>query len=298
MAGGEKKRQHYVPQFYLKAFSADDSEPYNLFCYDMTEKSLFRSSTRNIAQSSNFYDLSEEQALENLFEDMEREFAKVHEKIIQSKRISTLSRDEKYVMAHFLSHQYIRTRKFRDVVKQASEHTLEVVDEEEGDEKARRAVEAGTTDEGAKHWHAQLMSNALKGFADLLIQMKWFLFVNETDYALWTSDHPVAIFNPINPEPDPEKGIKKRGTKVHVPLSNDIVLALYDPREYFVKSECEELTEKQHVDFQNKLQVEHSHRQVYSADDDLALAEDLVEENPEYADLDYSDDFPDHHSYE
>ena len=234
MAGREKKREHYVPQFYLKAFSADDSEPYNLFCYDMAEDSMFRSSTRNIAQSSYFYDLSEKQALEDLFGDMESVFAQVHEKIIQSQRISTLTPDEKYVMAYFISHQHIRTRKFRDIVKQASEHILEVVDEEKGDKEARRTVEAGTTEEGAKHWQAQLMSNSLRGFADLLIQMNWFLFVNETDYPLWTSDHPIAIFNPMNPESDPEKGIKQRGTKIHVPLSDAVVLALYDPRDQLV----------------------------------------------------------------
>ncbi|WP_096391757.1 DUF4238 domain-containing protein [Halopenitus persicus] len=152
-------------------------------------------------------------------------------------------------------------------------------------------MEAGTTEEGAKQWQAQLTANALEGFADLLYRMNWFLFVNKTEYPLWASDHPIAIFNPVNPEPDPERGIERPGSKVHVPLSTDLVLALYDPGRYFVKSKREELTEKEHVDFQNKLQVEHCHRQVYSPIKDFEYAREVIQENPEYAELDYSDRF-------
>ena len=114
--------------------------------------------------------------------------------------------------------------------------------------------------------------------------------MNKTEYPLWTSDHPIAIFNPVNPEPDPERGIERPGSKIHVPLSTNLVLALYDPREYFV-NDREELTEKEHVDFQNKLQVEHCHRQVYSPTKDFELAREIIEENPEYANLDYKDSF-------
>lgn len=58
-----------------------------------------------------------------------------------------------------------------------------------------------------------------------------------------------------------------------------------------MKSKREELTEKGHVDFQNKLQVEHSHRQVFSPVEDFQFAREVIEENPEYAELDYSDSF-------
>lgn len=293
----EKKRQHYVPRFYLKAFSEDTEEPYYLYCFDKPQDKVFRSSTTKIAQSEYFYDLTEEQYLENKFAEMEGLFSDAHKKLIDSKEAAALSPEERRVMAVFLSHQHIRTRKFRDILMQASERTLEVVDEEEGSESARQAVEAGTTERGAKEWQAKLMANALEGFADILYRMDWFLFVNKTEYPLWTSDHPIAVFNPINPEPDPEKGIERLGSKVHVPLSKDIVLALYDPRKYIVDGP-EELKEKDHVDFQNKLQVEHSHRQVYSSVEDFELARDVIEENPEYADQDYTGRFPDKFRYE
>lgn len=297
--GEEKtKRQHYVPRFYLQAFSYDTEEPYYLHCYDKPEDKVFSSSIMNIAQSKYFYDLTDEQYLEKKFAELEKIFLNVHEKLIDTTDVTSLTMEERNAMALFLSHQHIRTRKFRDIVKQASEHTLEIVNDDEGSEEARQAVEAGTTEEGAKEWQAQLMSNALTGFADILNQMDWFLFVNKTEYPLWTSDHPIAIFNPVNPEPDPERGIERIGSKVHVPLSRNLVLALYDPRRYFIDSHREELTEREHVDFQNKLQVEHSHRQVYSPEEDFELARKEIKENPEYAELDYSCQFPDKSRYE
>ena len=298
--GEEKtKRQHYVPRFYLQSFSYDTEEPYYLYCYDKPEDKAFSSSIMNIAQSEYFYDLTDEQYLENKFAELEKIFLNVHRKLIDTTDVTSLTVEERNAMALFLSHQHIRTKKFRDIIKQASEHTLEIVNEDEvDDESARDAVEAGTTERGAKEWQAQLMSNALTGFADILNQMDWFLFDNKTEYPLWTSDHPIAIFNPVNPEPDPERGIERIGSKVHVPLSKDLVLALYDPRRYFVKSRREELTEEEHVYFQNKLQVEHSHRQVYSPEEDFELAREEIEENPEYANQNYTYRFPDESSYE
>lgn len=288
----EIKRQHFVPRFYLNTFSENTEEPYYLYCYDLPEDRVFGSNTMDIAQGEYFYDLSDEQFIENKFADFEGIFSQAYDKLVDNADVTTLTPEERHVISLFLSHQHIRTRKFREVVKQASKHTLETVDEDDvEDEEARKAVEAGTTEEGAKQWQAQLTANALEGFADLLYRMNWFLFVNKTEYPLWTSDHPIAIFNPINPEPDPERGIKQPGSKVHVPLSTDLVLALYDPGQYFVKSKREELTEKEHVDFQNKLQVEHSHRQVFCPIDDFQFAREVIEENPEYAELDYSDSF-------
>lgn len=287
----EKKRQHFVPRFYLNTFSQNSEEPYYLYCYDLPEDRVFGSNTMVIAQGEYFYDISDEQFIENTFADFEGIFSKSYHKLVETADITSLTSDERHVISLFLSHQHIRTRKFREVVKQASEHTLDLVDEEEVDDgENRKVVEAGTTEDGAKQWQAQLTANALKGFADILNRMDWFLFVNETEYPLWTSDHPIAIFNPVNPEPDPERGIERPGSKVHVPLGTDLVLGLYDPRQYFV-NDREELTEKEHVDFQNKLQVEHCHRQVYSPVKDFELAREAIEENPEYADMDYKDRF-------
>jgi hypothetical protein len=289
--GREKKRQHFVPRFYLNTFSEEEEGPYHLYCYDKPEDNVFGSNTRDIAQSEFFYDLSEEQSIENIFEDLEQKFSKAYYELVDSADVTSLTNKERSVISLFLSHQHIRTQQFRDIVKQASERTLEIVDGEEEEEEARKVVEAGTTERGAKEWQIQLMVNALQDFADILYNMDWFLFVNKTKYPLWTSDGPIAIFNPINPEPNPQKGIEQLGSKVHVPLSTDLVLGIYDPRKYSVRDK-EELTEKKHVDFQNELQVEHSHRQIYSPRKDFELAKKVIEENPEYAELDYSHQFP------
>lgn len=288
----EQRREHYVPRFYLESFSTDSTEPYQLTCYDKIADKVFERSVMNIAQEEYFYDLTESQVVEEKFKELEGEIAKVYRTLLDTGDITGLSDSDRYVIAVLVSHQHVRTRKFRAVVKQASEHTLEHVDDTEAGA-ARGLVEAGTSEQGAKVWQTQLMANAIRGFAEILYRMNWTLFVNETSHPLWTSDHPVAVFNPLHSDPDPERGIERRGSKIHFPLSPDLVLGIFDPKAYPVLPDQQELTEKDHVDFQNTLQVEHSHRQVYAPTDDFTLARGVIEEHPEYADLNYSDSFPD-----
>ncbi|WP_231183080.1 DUF4238 domain-containing protein [Haladaptatus sp. DYF46] len=287
----EKKKQHFVPRFYLNTFSRDEEDPYYLHCYDKPEDKIFPSNTKKIAQREYFYDLSDKQFVENKFADFEGHFSQAYYSLLDSADVNSLTSDERKTISLFLSHLHIRTQKFREIVRQASEHTLETVDADVEDDPGREAVGAGTTDRGAKEWQLQLMANALEDFAEVLEGMNWFLFVNETEYPLWTSDHPIAIFNTVNPNPVSERGVKNRGTRIHVPLSADLLLGMYDPKEYFFPLEQSELTEKGHVEYQNRLQVEHSHRQVYSPVEDFEFAKDLIKENPGYAEIDY--DFPD-----
>jgi len=49
------KNQHYVPQFYLKNFSADDK---TIWVYDKSSKKSFRTGVANIAAERFFYDVA------------------------------------------------------------------------------------------------------------------------------------------------------------------------------------------------------------------------------------------------
>lgn len=287
----EKKREHYVPRFYLRNFSYDKDEPFYLHCYDKQDERGFKATIRNIGHENYFYDLSPSQEIEDLLADLEGDLEPSYTKLVETGDLMGLNRDDRLKISTLISLQHLRTRKFRDTIKQASEYTLDAI-EDEGSE-ARDIVEAATEESGAKEWQLQLLSNALLGFAEILDRMGWFLFKNRTEYPLWTSDHPIAIFNPINPEPDPEKGIERRGSKLHFPLSSDLVLGIFDPRTYPGLPDEEELTEKGHVDFQNKLQVEHSYQYLYSPEDDFGLAQELIDGNPEYGELDVSGEFLD-----
>lgn len=227
-----------------------------------------------------------------MFAKLEGEVATAYQTLVDTEDMGGLSDADRYTIPVLVSHQHMRTRKFREIVKQASEHTLDHVDDTRADV-ARDLVGPGTSEQGAKEWQTQLMANAIRGFADILYRMNWTLFVNETTHSLWTSDHPVAVFNPLYPEPDPERGIERRGSKIHFPLSPDLVLGFFDLKAYPVLPNQQELAEKEHVDFQNKLQVGHSHRQVYAPMDGFGFAREMIEKHPEYADLDYSGSFPD-----
>ncbi len=52
------KRQHYVPQLYLKQWHNDKSDE-QIYVYDKTLKKSFSSNIKNIASSNYFYDYPE-----------------------------------------------------------------------------------------------------------------------------------------------------------------------------------------------------------------------------------------------
>ena len=49
----EKKKQHYVPQFYLKRFSTDG---HSVFVFDKFTQKVFRTNIANVASGRYFYD--------------------------------------------------------------------------------------------------------------------------------------------------------------------------------------------------------------------------------------------------
>src|SRR3954447_22384269 len=73
------KNQHYVPQFYLKAFCADGK---SLFVFDKATRCSFETGVANIASEQRFYDLppgpdggGDSQVIEKTFSQLERGYA-------------------------------------------------------------------------------------------------------------------------------------------------------------------------------------------------------------------------------
>ena len=114
--------------------------------------------------------------------------------------------------------------------------------------------------------------------------MKWILLENQTNIPLWTSDHPINRFNPIDQSPFGNLGLKSRGIQIFFPLSPALGLSFCDPIEYF--SYPDKMTcIKDNIIFCNTLQVRSSARHVFSVDNDFYLAKKWLQENPECADL-------------
>lgn len=143
------RKQHYVPQFYLKRFSKPHKNSFRISVYDKSRNHFFSSNVKDIASSNYFYDFPSVKEYRNLYEEIDFNFLNFIEKnphkeqfieklfsdSIESQFAITLNKlvskftlnpnpfsarqiltiDEKELLSFHLSLQITRTPKFRTI---------------------------------------------------------------------------------------------------------------------------------------------------------------------------------------
>ena len=117
------KKQHYLPQFYLKNFASDNGK---IWTYDRYKGKIYACSPRDIACEKYLYETRWEDAnpklgefvlpnqFENKFAEREGEYSKLLQKIIglcsneANKGALICNKDEKETLASFVSNMYLR----------------------------------------------------------------------------------------------------------------------------------------------------------------------------------------------
>lgn len=118
-----KKKQHYLPRFYLRNFSDNDGR---IWGFDRLEEKFFDCTDRDIGCEQYLYETHWEDAnpklgkfvlpnqIENKFAEREGEYSKVLKKIIdicsnlQNKKALICNKEEKSILASFVSNMLLR----------------------------------------------------------------------------------------------------------------------------------------------------------------------------------------------
>jgi hypothetical protein len=257
------KKQHFVPQFYLKYFTDAQS---NIHAFDIVEQKQFVTTTANIAHDRSFYDykpldefIEVEQLIEHAFANTEAKAADFFRKLIatlDTNNLSSLTRDDYRQLADFITTQERRTPETRRQIDEIAKSTGQ---ELENDIQFQQA-------------YLLLHGDVLKVVEDWC-DRHWILWRNKTNLNFYTSDHPVVrywhkdqkcdeLFFPITP---------KYGVSI---LFRD------DLRQQAENRNVSELSDPEEVKHYNFLMVTQCNRQVYSAENDFAYAMELVKLNP------------------
>jgi hypothetical protein len=258
------KKQHYVPQFYLKYFTNAQS---NIHAFDIVDQKHFVTTTANIAHDRSFYDykpledfIGTKQAIEHAFANTESKAAEFFRKLIatlDANNLSSLTRDDYRQLADFITTQERRTpearRQIAEMAKRAGQELENVI----------RSQQA----------YLLLHEDVLKVIEDWCDRY-WIFWRNKTNLNFYTSDHPIVrywhkdqkcdeLFFPITP---------RYGVSI---LFRDDLRQLAENRNVRELSDPEEV--KKHYNF---LMVTQCNRQVYSTENDFAYAMELVNLNP------------------
>ncbi|MFT8313301.1 MAG: DUF4238 domain-containing protein [Clostridium sp.] len=187
----EKKKQHYIPQFYLNYFTDPlipiMYAPY-VWVYDRTDKSIKKKSPKNIAYENGYNNIMDKDGnvssiVEDQFQEIEDNTSKIYRKIIKLKYIS---RSERLTLAKFVFSMLERVPRFRAMCKFAIESGY--------------ADKFMNEDDNLENKSSKLMMDsvirATHGVSHLLLRMDWSLLIAPNGANFITSDNPVVVRNP------------------------------------------------------------------------------------------------------
>ncbi|MCJ7431440.1 DUF4238 domain-containing protein [Candidatus Bathyarchaeota archaeon] len=279
------KSEHYVPQFYLKNFTIGGKGK-TLHCFDKATLKEFISTPKNVACGKHFYDAEpSEQSVENFLSKIEADFSVAYNKLIIERDLRELKLDEVKNIATFIVLQELRTREWRETLRDLVKQLNERLSKYKMSDKLKEELEDVTREEYPKEMQLGMMSRYLGEFVEMMLGTKWILIENGTQMLFWTSDQPVTRYNPVDKSPLGNLGILCEGIQIFYPLTPLLALCFCDPFHYHRYPDKMTTKNVDNVIFQNSMQVLWSTRLIFSQDKDFSLVRRMLKEQPTFADV-------------
>lgn len=206
------------------------------------------------------------------------------------KKCLACSEIEKTLMAFFIAIQTIRTKSFRDNLRDTISKTYQALvyksQMNDVDALPKEAFECDVNPDFVKLQHSSMILNEEMSFeiAETLCNHIWVMYVNKTKYPFYTSDNPIATIPHKHDEYMSYGGLKSEGIEIVFPISSKLLLAMYEKTSYdklFSDRQFYVLTSKDQIDYFNCVQVYHSYRCIFSGKSNFELAKEMCKAQPE-----------------
>lgn len=212
--------QHYVPKVLLKNFS---SRPYHIWVYDKVNRDknwhfIKERPISKVASAEYFYD----KIPNDIESSYEYELAKIEKaadpiisKLIFSKKLSSISAEEKEILSFFITVQHLRTKSGLHYCKTISDDL---------EQKLSPFFKEGPNFDYKKLWFDNLESTP--DFSKYILNKIWFL--GECESKFYTSDHPVVLQNSTVDDPlRGTLGLDSYGIEIYMPLTDSLILCMF-----------------------------------------------------------------------
>jgi hypothetical protein len=299
--------QHYVSQFLLRGFHTGNESQIRAF--DKTTSKSFTTAIDKVASERGFYNIRGSAELDDIIRKFEEATAPIIKEIRERKSLAGIDEHKRIWLSGFTALQYVRTKAFsersQDMMRQIT-HTVTHMSGGKLSEELRKQL--GLDEPGSEHEKAiSTILGVLRAAVDELQKKHMVLYRRDGSSLLWIGDSPVSMQNTVNPGDGIRGtlGLAVPGIEVYLPISKDLVLAHMCPtiaeaysgleadasRMGFIHAHAgpylraiergtSVLIEKEHIRFQNSLQLGYAERFVYSSVDDFGDARDILAGNP------------------
>jgi len=313
--GKKTKKQHYVPQCYLKAWGIDGR--HQVYVYDKEKQESRINNIEDVASERYFYDFSlrdilTQQDTDKLHENMEGNsddkiqiieqalsigiegpYANFLMRVIENAKKVTkwhlnncyfLSPDSKEAFAGFLAIQYIRTAHVRNMIRDFSDEINQFVTKMGASPQTLEKYRTLTKDE-AKNIHLEMLMQEehLSEISFYFNKLKWVLGINRTSHNLLTSDNPICIVPHCKNGMIPMAGLASKGIEVFLTLSPNCVLIMRDGEfhKQFAQRDMHyiEINDNEIIDAYNAFISIFAERSIYSTDGDFSQMERIKSED-------------------
>lgn len=294
----EPKKQHYVPQTYLKNFTADKKKS-RLFVLSKCTEKVYGAEVKDTAAERNFYTIDHffdkyvlentyAQCVEPSFGALLKNIRRNCENVLIQNNALVISQAQKTQLALNIVIQLFRGKQARKFEKKLYDELLPSVFDKAKksfpnieESVAKKTFERFATDENFfKEIELQTNFNQVRLLNITEILMKYtFVFHRINGAASFvTSDNPVMLINYITKNAVPfTNGLMQSSTILCFPLSPSLLLVAYNPNMFFgvlQKSDCsisffDDIRDEGFIKMCNRKQLEQCDNYVYSHSKDV-----------------------------
>jgi len=258
----EKKKQHYVPQMYLRFFSIDNNNS-QIGIYNLT-KDLFIEKASLAGQAKENYFYGKDLTLENELGALEGSTTPYLRTIISSNKLPAKGSLDYETVLCFCVILSNRTKDTAEQIKETADKFVDIFAGE--DEETRADLE---TQRANMEKPAAMALSITKERIHLAKDLKCKLIINNTATKFITSDNPVVKYNQFLEQrqfPGGTVGIVSKGLQIYFPISPAHMLFYYDDWVYKVGDKAKDIIEinsEKDVDSLNFLQVMNCTEQLF-----------------------------------
>lgn len=299
--------QHYVPQFLLRNFATGNRNK-QLWAFDKRSGTSFRTTPRNVATESGFYDFSADgkvRSLDPLLQELENLVAEDIRAVIQNRVLPT-ELNKRMRIASFAAVQMVRTTSHRQQYRHLGEILRREI-EKRGGRAPGADQPPAVSDEESNAESIRLIPKLTLSATPHFMSKSWILYSTTAHSPFYIGDSPVTLDNTLNhSEFMGTLGLAVSGIEVYLPISPLLCIGFLCPSNEAVVRESLRASQKvgipnedatriikafeggepylfkpENVLHHNSMQVAYAERFVFSKTDNFATASAMIASNPE-----------------
>lgn len=251
------RKQHYVPQVYLKNFAISKGKTWETYVFDKKNNSYYFTNIINVAMEKDFYTIKGlkdsyywerfyASGIEPLMGNTFRQLVQRCNSIFTKNKDDVLDDDMLKNLAVIMITQMLRTPKSRAFHFEISQEVVpSVIEQIQSQFKGKLQAEHQKvldnfklTDELFRQLEMPIINDPerIRKFANILLTKSWTIYKlsDHLTSSFVTSDHPVCMYNIDTKSTDlHDTGIGRVHTIINYPISSQLLISLYDRHTFF-----------------------------------------------------------------